>query len=263
MKISLRILVLSGLILGIVWLNGCGKKNPFSSNSLTKSSTAIMKATSLHKNAGTTLANIPVVGGTLNVQNAWVNIADLRIEENSGFDGEQQGDHNDGDQGGKDNESKNGGEDSPDITAPGPFSLEISSGQALIGSFDVYPGTFKKVDFKFQSNADDPFYGETIVISGEFTSDAGTTTPFSLKSEFAQQIQTRIANGGITVPANSTVEINVVFDLAGWFNNVDFSAAQISNGQIMIDSGNNTAILNAFESNLAKYVDVEEENEKK
>lgn len=261
MKVSMRVFASLVLSVGLMWIMGCNRSNPAATSLPTKSSTAVMKATGLHKSASTTLSDLPVLGGTLNVQSAWINISDLRIEENSGFDGEQQGEHNDGDQGGSENESQGSENDSPDITAPGPFSLEISSGQALIGSFNVYPGTFKKVDFTFQPNTNDPFYGKTIVISGEFTSTAGTVTPFALKSEFAQPIQTQIAGGGITVPANATVDINVVFDLAGWFSNVDFSAAQISNGQILIDSSNNTALLSAFEANLAQYVEVENEHE--
>lgn len=261
MKLSLHVFAILVLSVGLIWITGCNKSDSISNSLPTKSSTAILSATSLHKTATIALTDIPVIGGTLNVQTAWINIADLRIEENSGFDGEQQGEHNDGDQGGSNNELGGGEVETPDITSPGPFSLDISSGQALIGSFDVYPGTFKKVDFTFQPNTNDPFYGKTIVISGEFTSSAGTVTPFILNSEFAQQIQVQIAGGGITVPANSTAEINVVFDLAGWFGNLDFSSSQLSNGQILIDSNNNTPLLNAFEANLASYMDVEDGHE--
>ncbi len=267
MKLTLRIVVVLAMSLGIVWISGCKKSSPYSSSSLTKSSTAVMKATSSSKTANTKMSDIPVKGGKLNVQTAWINITDLRIEENSGNDVEQQGGANDGDQGGVDNEAEGGKEensgiedslDTADITAAGPFNLDISSGQSLIGSFDVYPGTFRKVDFTFTPNVNDPFYGKTIVISGEFTSDGGTVTSFTLKSEFSKQIQTQIAGTGITVAANSTVEVNVVFDLAGWFGNIDFPSAQIVNGLIQIDTANNATLLTAFEANLAKNVEVEE-----
>lgn len=267
MKLSMRFLAVLALSLGLIWISGCKKDNPFASAPLTKSSTALMKATSSPKAVNSSMTDIKVTGGKLNVQTAWINIADLRIEENSGNDVEQQGDYNDGDQGGADNESNDGKEekggsedslDSADIMAAGPFSLDISSGEAVIGSFDIYPGTFKKVDFTFQPNANDPFFGKTIIISGEFTSNSGTVTPFTLKSEFSKQIQTPVANGGITVKANSTVQVNVVFDLAKWFGDVDFTNAQTTNGQILIDASNNATLLSAFEANLAKYVDAEE-----
>jgi len=265
MKLSIRILTVLALSLSVIWISGCNKSNPYSSGWLAKSGTAVMNAANSPKAASAVLSELPISGGNLNVQTAWINIADLRIEENSGFDGE----YNDDNQDGPDNEADTSQEDSgggadsldaADITAAGPFSLDISNNQALIGSFDVYPGTFRKVDFTFQPNASDPFYGKTIVISGEFTSDGGTTTPFTLKSEFSQIIQTSIADGGIVVAADSTVEINVVFDLAGWFVNVDFLAAQTTNGQILIDASSNAALLTAFEANLSQYVDVEEQS---
>lgn len=261
MKISLRVLTILAMSTGIVWISGCKKSNPYFGGSLSKSSIAVMNATAISKTAGTKMSDIPIIGGKLNIQTARINITDLRIEENSGNDVEQQGGHNDGDQGGKEESgSIKDSMDAADITAAGPFNLDISGGQALIGSFDIYPGTFKKVDFTFRPNMNDPFNGKTIVISGIFTSVAGAVTPFTLKSEFSKQIQTRIAGGGITVAANSTVEVNVVFDLAGWFGNIDLSAAHATNGQILIDASNNTTLLTVFEANLAKYVEVEEKN---
>jgi len=257
MKLLFGVLATMTLGFGLVLFSGCSKTSPYAANSLTKSSLAVMKATTTSTAANTSISEIPVIGGKLNIQSAWINIANLQIEENSGNDVEQQGDHNDG----NDNESDGGkesNEDAADVMAPGPFSLDISSGQALIGSFDVYPGTFKKVDFIFQSSANKPFLGNTIFISGDYSADTGKVTPFVLKSGFSKQIQTQIAGGGITVAANSKVEINVVFDLAGWFGNVDFPTAQINNGQIQIDVSNNAALLNTFESNLTQYVDVED-----
>lgn len=257
MKLNLRILGVVALSLGIFLISGCKKNSPNSSNSLYKSSTAEMNATSSLSTANTPLSDIHVGGGSLNLRTAWINIANLRIEENSGFDSEQEGEHRDGDQGGSDNESEDTS-DSPDVTAPGPFSLDISNGQALIGSFAVYPGTFKKVDFTFMPNSNDPFYGKSIVIGGEFISNTGTVWPLTLMSNFSKQIKTQIAGGGITVPDNSTVKVNVVFNLVGWFGNIDFSTAQSSNGQILINGSENLALLVAFEANLDKYVEVEE-----
>jgi len=265
MKISLRFVLFPVMALGLIGVTGCNKTNPTSGGILMKNSTAIVKAINSQQAAGTTAAPIPLTGGTLLVQTAWINIADLRIEENSGFDGEQNGEYNSGDQ--SENETEDSNEESggfedgleaPDITAAGPFGLDISEGQAPVGSFEVYPGTFKKVDFTFQPNANDPFFGSTIVIDGEFTTDQGTVIPFTLKSEFSQTIQTPLVNGGIVVAADSTVEINVVFDLAGWFLNLDLASAQTTNGQILIDAVNNPTLLAAFEANLAHSVDVEE-----
>jgi len=251
-------LIFGLLALSISFFTGCNKTGPVSptNGSLSKSSTLKISATPVHKTTPVNLASIPVTGGTIDLQVAWINFKDLVIQENSGFDGEQQGEHHDGNQNDGGPETEN-----PDITAPGPFTVDISSGNSLIGSFQVYPGTFKKVDFTFTPNPNDPFFGKTIVMSGQFTPTVGSPVPFTLKSDFSSQIQQLIANGGIIIPADSTVEINVVFDLAGWFSSVDFSNAVVTNGEILIDSQNNQPLLAAFEAQLTAYVDVEEGGE--
>lgn len=250
---------------------GCGKKAPTSMNSTAKTSTVLMKASasptavSTDAASSTLLSSIPIPGGSLDISTAMVNVDKIRIEENSGMDVEQQGDNNTGDQGGPDNElggpdnEKSGPEAEQDIVLNGPFALDITNGEAAIQSVDVYPGTFKKVDLTLSINTASPFNGKTIVISGSFTPTGGSAVPVNLKSEFSQEIQMPIAGGGITVPDNSTVAVTITFNLAGLFDKVDLTSAQISNGEILIDSANNTALLSAFESNLAKYVDVEED----
>jgi len=201
-----------------------------------------------------TYIQFPITGGTLDLQSAMLNFKDLVIEENSGYDGEQTGDNNSGNDGDGGTEGE-----APDITAPGPFSVDLSSGTASIGSFDVYTGTFKKVDFKLVSNSADPFFGKTIVISGVFTPDGSTAIPFTLKSDVSSQLQLPLANGGIVVAANSTVSIDIVIDLPSLFNSVDFSSASVTNGRILIDSQNNSPLLNEFETNLNSYIDAEDD----
>jgi len=252
---------------------GCGKKAPTATNSMAKTSTVLMKAAvsptvmSTDVGSGTLLSSIPIPGGTLDVSAALINLDHVLIEENTGNDVEQDGEHNGGEKGGADNEAegpdneKGGPEAEQDIIVNGPFALDISNGEAAIQSVDVYPGTFKKVDLTLSINTASPFNGKTIVISGSFTPTGGSAVPVNLKSEFSQEIQMPIAGGGITVPGNSTVAVTITFNLAGWFDKVDLTSAQISNGEILIDSANNTALLSAFESNLTKYVDVEDSTE--
>lgn len=261
-------LLLMAFIFAVI---GCGKKAPTSMNSTARTSTVLMKASvspsAMNTDAasGTMLNSIPIPGGSLDINTAMVNVSKIQIEENSGNDVEQGGEHNGGEQGGADNEvegpdnEKGAPEAEQDIIVNGPFALDISNGEAAIQSVDIYPGTFKKVDLTFSINTSSPFNGKTIVINGTFTPNGGSATPFSLKSEFSKEVQMPIAGGGITVPANATIAVTVTFNLAGWFDKVDLTSAQISNGEILIDSANNTALLSAFETNLAKYVDVEED----
>ncbi len=203
------------------------------------------------QNLTTGAINVPVIGGELNIQTALFNIEKLRIEENSGFDGEQQGNHQDNDQSG-------GSEiEAADIYLTGPFTLDVSNGEAIIDSVSVYPGTFKKVDLKFSANPAAPFNNKSIIFEGSFIPTSGSEVAFSLQSEFMKEIQTYIAGNGITVAANATVPVVVTFDLAGFFKDMNLGSAQVVNGKILIDSNNNSALLATFEANLGKYIDVE------
>lgn len=264
MKHSKRYAVLLVGLALLVFSIGCSKKSPVAfSKASKKTSTILMKATPTH-NQNALMSIVPVTGGNLDIQSAMINIDQFKIEENSGFDVEQQSDHNDGDQGGVDNEAggnDTNGPDAADIVVTGPFALDISNGEMLIDSVAVYPGTFRKVDFTFTINTAPPFNGKAILLSGVFTPNTGAAIPFTLKSEFNKTIQSKIAGNGITVTNNATVPVKVIFDLASWFNTLDFSGAQLSNGEIIIDSTNNAALLTAFEANLAKYVEVEKESD--
>jgi len=288
---SKLILIYFGLAILLIWSFSCNNGTPTNSQKspLLYTSKALMKAaTTASTSSG--LSNIPVVGGMINIQTALINIADLVIEENSGENDEQidnDDDQNDNDQDGDfqngdqdeendieddddsiDNQNEQEGDfeygeqdstdgayeaDTPDILAAGPFALDISSGQAIIGTFDIYAGTFRQIDFTYT-----PIDGRSVVISGEFTADAGSPVSFSLESAFAEQVQMLLSGGGITVASDSTVELTVVFDLAEWLADVDFSGAQLTDGQILINGNSNPELLASFEAKLAQYVEVED-----
>ena len=206
------------------------------------------------KVSGTGL-EIPLHSGSLSVASATVNIANVKIEENSGEEN-QQGENNTG---GNDKEGKSSEADSGDIALPGPFALEISAGTSSLGQVNVYPGTFKKVNFQFQTSAINPFNGNSIVISGNYIKADGATIPFILQSNFSEEVQLLIANGGIVAVANSTQNILIQFDLNAWLN-LDFASAQVTNNQILIDANNNNGLLNAFNTNVAMNIDADKEN---
>jgi len=259
MQYSVQLVSVSLLILVV----SCGKKSPTSSpplsfTSLQKTSMIVMKAAAKLSSASS-MSAFPVPGGSLNVQSALLNIEKFRIEENTGFDGQQQGGANDNDKGSSEKKDSPGAEnDTPDIIITGPFSIDISSNEVFLDSVAAYPGTFKKVNFTLIPNTSPPFNGKTIIINGEFVPTNGAAIAVTIKSEFAKEIQTRIAGGGITVADNSIVPVVVTFDLAGMFNNVDFGSAQVKNGEIIVDNVSNAALLTVFETNLTKYVEVEE-----
>ncbi len=242
---NLKFVLAIVIILAIVNLNACKKLalNP------SKSSTIELKAV-------TNSLNLKAVQDFY-ITAANVNIVNLQIEENSGNDGEnvEGGNENNGNEtGGSDNETDNG-----DVLLAGPYSLDISGGYASIGQVNVYPGTFKKVDFSFQTNTSDPFSGSSIVISGNYTSTDSTVIPFTIYSAFSQKVQLPLADNGIIVTANNSVVIDILFNVNAWLSGIDFASAIVTNNKILIDNAHNNTLLSVFEANLTAYIDIEGE----
>ncbi len=252
-----QILISAVYILTILLGSGCKK------TTIPPTKSAVINMSAVPTKQSAAIGQIPVSGGQLEVFVAKVNIANLQIEENSGNDVEQSGDNNDGGndksgifEGGENGDS--GSEtDNGDILLSGPYSLDISSGTATIDQVSVYPGTFKKVDFNLQVNNDTIFNGNAIIISGNYTKTDGTVIPFTIKSAFSQPVQLPLANNGVTVAANSSVNIAIVFDIQSWLSNLDFANTQISGNEIIIDASNNVTIYNDFNSRLMNYVESE------
>lgn len=219
---------------------------------LTKSASLTVRATGQSKsvNSGGRIAS--TTSGDLEITSAKVTIADIHIEENSGNDNEDEGDLDNDEQNENEKESDNEGPES-DIVLDGPYVLELTNNLSIISDVQVFPGTYKKVNFRFASGPDD-----AIIIKGKYTY-SGVTTPFTLSSAFDQPIQLLLANGGIIVAANTTKDIDIVFDTDSWLETLDFSAATITNGEVIIDKNNNPQILAGFEAVLKQYIDAEED----
>lgn len=253
---SIALIVLSLVIPFLLGITSCKKDNAG-----VKSVLLTVKTTVAKKASGMGL-EIPLLNGSLSVASANVNIANVKIEENSGEEN-QQGENNTGgndkEGGSSDKEGSSSEADSDGIALPGPFALEISAGTSSLGQINMYPGTFKKVNFHFQTSTNNPFNGNTIVISGDYKKTDGTTIPFMLQSNFSEEVQLLIANGGIVAVANSTQNILIQFDLNAWLN-LDFANAQVTNNQILIDANNNNGLLNAFNTNVAMNIEADNEN---
>jgi hypothetical protein len=135
--------------------------------------------------------------------------------------------------------------------------LDVIDGKLTIGQVSVYPGTFKKVDFTFLINNDVAFGGNSIIVSGSYQKTDGTVFHVILNSDFNQQVQLPLANGGTIVAANSTVALSIVLDIPAWINCLNLSSAVVSNNEILIDKTNNPDLLKLFEANLITGIEVE------
>jgi hypothetical protein len=134
----------------------------------------------------------------------------------------------------------------------------VIDGKVTIEQVDVYPGTFKKVDFTFLINDQAGFGGNSIIVDGSYQKTDGTILHVVLKSDFNQQVQLPLANGGITAVPNSIVTLSILLDIPAWINSLDLSSAVVSNNEILIDKTNNKELLKLFEANLTSSIEVED-----
>lgn len=243
-------LLFSVVLISALLFSACNKSEPISPISLEKSSNVILKASG---KTATNINRIAVTNGNVSLSTFYISLSKINIQENSGFDGEQNGENNDG-------QAENGSTEIevPDITLNGPFNFNIASGSVELGTFAVYPGTFKQVDLTFLTTSNSPFNGNSLVINGNFTSSNGTVIPFVLHSKFSNTFQTLISGNGITVNQNSTVPVTIIYDFDKMFANMNFDSATIINGTIFIDETNNSELLRTFENNLNNSVELED-----
>lgn len=214
-----------------------------------------LKANSNQLLKSATIASVNGASITLNA--AKVEIRNLRIEENSGNDNQNQSGDQSGNDGKDSNEKSSKSEtgDAGDILLPGPYLLDILSGTVSIDQITVQPGTYKKVDFEFFAGPENSSH--SIVLSGAYTNAQNISVPFTLTSEFAKTVQLPLAGNGIQVNSGGISSISILFDVNNWLNKLDFSTAIVNNGQISINKDENSGLYLAFLSALSKHVEIE------
>ena len=198
-----------------------------------------------------------VGGATLTLDAAKVEIRNLKIEENSGNDVQNQSGNQSNDTG-KDTATKSTkaeSADSGDILLSGPYLLDIINGSASIDQVSVQPGTYKKVDFDFYAGNENN--GHSIILSGIFTNAQGGIVPFTLTSDFSEAVQLPLAGNGLQVNSGSITTISILFDVNNWLSTLDFNTANQANGRINITKDENTGLYLAFLSALAKHIEIE------
>ncbi|TSA34989.1 MAG: hypothetical protein D4R64_10750 [Porphyromonadaceae bacterium] len=245
MKTKMSVLTIAAVALGLAF-TGCVKKpllmdlgGPISIKAANSVSGSKFK---------TAQGDITLPGGTFQLSEAWVNVANLTIQENSG---EEHQDAN-GNQGGKDTkekpESGNSG-DTGDIVLAGPYLLNIADGSTPVDQMVAPAGTYKKINLDLLAGQD----GHTILLKGTLNGNV----PVEISSDLAGTFELLLPNGGVVVTASTTVSLTVVFDVQKWFDTVDLVTAQLTNGKILIDPNNNKALYDLFVKNVQKFMEVE------
>jgi hypothetical protein len=242
-----RLIPMGILSIAVLTLAMTGCKNPthLGQNTPVKSSAVVLKASAVGRGLDSP-DSFPVPGGSVVVDTAAVNIAEFRIQENSGPDS-----GGNGESGGEGEQPEGGDQELPDIVVPGPFLIQITAGEAFIDTVAVYPGTFRQVDAAFAVSPWPPLIGKSIHITGTYRPVSGPGVAFVLKSEFHDGTECPIAGNGLVIPSDTTVALVVEFDVAEWFAELDMGSAELTKGMILIDAGHNPSLLEAFEAALS------------
>jgi hypothetical protein len=202
-----------------------------------------------------TLASVG--GATFTLDAAKVEIKNLRVEENSGNDVQNQNGSQSGSDGidGAEKNSTLETDSAGDIMLAGPYLLDILNGTASIDQVTVQPGTFKKVDFEFYAGPENS--NHSIELSGKFTNAQGVTVPFTLTSDFAGTVQLPLAGSGLQVSSGGTSTLSILFDVNNWLSSLDLNTATQANGKITISSNENQGLYQAFVTELSKHIEIE------
>lgn len=203
---------------------------------------------------------ITTQNGALDISSFIMSMGNLRIEENSGNDVQEGGGNNSNDGNDASESSAPEGSEGPensDIILAGPFIVDAVGGTISLQKIDVFPGTFKKVDFSLQPQTAAPLNGSSIVVKGNFKSGS-SAVPFTIQSSLTSYLQLPLQGNGIVVKDKGTSVITITVDVASLLNNLDLSTASIVNGEIVIDGINNISLLKLFEANFAKFTEASE-----
>ncbi len=200
-----------------------------------------------------------VGGTTITLDAAKVEIKNLRVEENSGNDVQNQS-------GGQSGSTGSDGKDVAETSSPaetgsagdlllsGPYLLDIINGSASIDQVTVQPGTYKKVNFDFYAGNENN--GHSISLSGLFTNAQGGIVPFTLTSDFAGTVQLPLAGSGLQVSSGGTSTISILFDVNNWLSSLDLGTATQANGKITISNNENQGLYLAFITELSKHIEI-------
>ena len=255
-------------MIGVLGLTACSLNN--SAQKINKSSKLVVK-TSTVQSTKTTISssqNITLPSGILRVDNASLSLSEIRVQENTGQTGQNgvqnsnqsdvQTSGNDGSVAGETSNATSES-DSQDIVAKGPFSVNIMQPSVSLASVAIYPGTFKKADLLFQTQSKSPYNGHSLIISGVYKSNSGSTVPFSIQSDYNQVVEVPLAGNGIQVKSNSVVTIVARFDLSKWLGGLNWNNAVVTGGKIVVNSSSNQNMLTKFEQNLSSGTDIQQE----
>lgn len=148
------------------------------------------------------------------------------------------------------------------ISLDGPFLFNLTDGTSTpdITSFSVEPGTYKRIDIRFDDTealdglvqSGDPLLDNTMVIKGTFDYDGNAARNFQLVLKFNEDLRFEEA-AGINVDEGQTTDMLLELDVSEWLTGIDITSC-LDSGELSLDSNGD---LNLDDSNASDCQDIE------
>ncbi|HSA58955.1 MAG TPA: hypothetical protein VLJ37_04650 [bacterium] len=133
---------------------------------------------------------------------------------------------------------------------------------SIVDALELPAGTYTKIEAKLDKIEDgdgidpaSPLAGKSLYIEGTFDG-----TPFVVTADFDEEFEV-VNPAGIVVEDGSIASFILSFNLAGWFEGIDLSAAETEGGIVLLDSGHNSALFEQFRDNVKATMDMENDSD--
>lgn len=148
------------------------------------------------------------------------------------------------------------------VSFDGPFLFNLTDGTSTpdIVSFTIEPGTYKRIDVRFDDTealdglvqSGDPLLDNTMMIGGTFDYDGNAVRNFQLVLKFNEDLRFEEA-AGIVVDEGQTTDMLLELDVSEWLTGIDITSC-LDGGELSLDT-NGDLILD--DSNASDCQDIE------
>jgi hypothetical protein len=186
------------------------------------------------------------------------NLGSSNIDDDCDDDGIEDSDDTDDDGDGTSDSSDS--DDDDDGVEDGDDSVMDES--EIVDALELPAGTYTKIEAKLDKIEDgdgidptSPLAGKSLYIEGTYDG-----TPFVVTADFDEEFEVENPEG-IVVEDGSIASFILSFNLGGWFEGIDLSAADAEGGVVLLDSGHNQALYEAFRDNVKATMDLENDSD--
>jgi hypothetical protein len=146
---------------------------------------------------------------------------------------------------------------SEELEYEGNYTVDLLAGTSnpSPNTVSIEPGTYNEIEIEFEDILEG---GYSVVMDLVYAPNGGSGTPVEFRSEEDYELE---LEDDITINAGDVKNLILTLDLDRVFNGINFSRAELTDGTIRVDEENNTALLDAIESNIKDALDSDSDDD--